>query len=108
MELKLCVPSVLLCLLSTKEIGTIYLVGITYIVEIRISNLALSLLDDDDLNFFNSWKLGKLPKVLRSQMTSRHTDARRRCVPLISCIFKKIDRDIQLATTTISKYVKVC
>ena len=48
MELKLCVPSVLLCLLSTKEIGTIYLVGITYIVEIRISNLALSLLDDDD------------------------------------------------------------
>ena len=103
MELKLCVPSVLLCLLSTKEILGIYLhlVGITYIVEIRISNLALSLLDDDDLNFFNSWKLGKLPKVLRSQMTSRHTDARRRCVPLISCIFKKIDRDIQLATTTI-------
>ena len=98
MELKLCLPSVLLCLLSTKEIGTIYLVGITYIVEIRISNLALSLLDDDDLNFFNSWKLGKLPKVLRSQMTSRHTDASDD-VPLISCIFKKIDRDIQLATT---------
>ena len=58
----------LLCLLSgTKRGGT----------SISISNLSLFEAledDDDDLNFFNSWKLGKLiPKDSLPKMSGGHS-----------------------------------